>query len=156
SNWVVGDSLGSPPFAYAARQPDRSWIGGFDNPVPDQDAINPGRFVAGVRRSADASFDGPLTFAVIQTLYTGEPKPQGPEPDVVMLARMPLQYPNAQGGRVTVLPNTGSYVAVVRNPQWLQHPDIGQAQGKGWTVLADNVPPATFGILVGGGHQKPV
>ncbi len=35
SNWVVGDSGTAPPFAYVARNPQRSAVLGFDNKVPD-------------------------------------------------------------------------------------------------------------------------
>ncbi len=102
------------------------------------------------------SFDGPLTFNVIQTLYAGEPKPQGPTLDVVMLAKMPLQYQDDMTKNlVTVIPNQGNSVAIVRNTIWLQHPDISEAKGQGWVTLADNVPNGTFGFLVAGGHSHP-
>jgi hypothetical protein len=158
SNWVVGDSGGAPPFAFAAKDATNrgSSVLGFDNNVPDQDLQNVGSLLEGVRRSADQSFDGPLTFNVIQTLYTGEPKPQGPTLDVVMLATMPLQYQDDTTHKlVTVIPNQGHDLAIVRNPVWLQHPDISEAKGQGWVALADNVPNGTFGFLVAGGHSHP-
>jgi hypothetical protein len=156
SNWVVGDSGGAPLFAYAARDAQTSAVLGFDNKVPDQDLPNAGTMVEGVRRSADQSFDGPLTFNVIQTLYSGEPRPRGPTLDVVMLAKMPLQYRDDKTKQlVTVIPNQGHDVAIVRNPIWLQHPDISEGKGQGWVTLADNTPANTVGFLVAGGHSHP-
>lgn len=160
SNWVVGDYAGSPPFAFAAREqkPLGTTLCGFDNNVPNQHETNPGKMVKGVWRAADQTFDGPLTFNVIQTLYTGEPRPNGPMLDAVMLVKLPLQYYEGDDPAKplkTVFPNEGKPFAIVRNKQWLQHPSIGSASGAGWEMMADSLPPGAAGFKVAGGHQKP-
>jgi hypothetical protein len=162
SNWVVGDINTHPLFAYLARNPSCSTLTGFDDNVPDADMANAGTSVSSVRRSADMSFDGPLTFNAIQTL-PGEPKPPS-QFDAVMLANMPLQYQVDQPTcfnnsmpkqLVTVIADPGQPLAIVRNPVWVNHPDITDAKGQGWELMADNLPSGTVGFLVANGHQKP-
>src|SRR5260370_17188381 len=114
---------------------------GLENKVPDQDIQNFGIMVEGVRRSAYMSFDGPLTFNVIQTLYAGEPKPQGPTIDVVMLAKMPLQYQDDMTKNlVTVIPNKGKSVAIVRTHFCNKHPAITEATRPGTVTLTATHP----------------
>jgi hypothetical protein len=71
-----------------------------------------------------------------------------------MLAKMPLQYQDASGHLVTVI-DDGQPLAIVRNRVWLNHPDINQARGQGWELMADNLPAGTVGFLVANGHQHP-
>jgi hypothetical protein len=153
SNWVVGDINTHPLFAYAARNPSSSTLTGFDDNVPDADLQNVGTTVSNVQRAADQGFDGPLTFNAIQTV-PGEPKPPS-QFDAVMLAKMPLQYVDPQGNLVTVIADPGQPLALVRNPVWVNHPDINEAKGQGWQLMADNLPAGTVGFLVANGHQHP-
>lgn len=152
SNWVVGDVYTHPLFAYVARNPSNSTLTGFDDNVPDADLQNVGTSITGVGRSADMSFDGPLTFNAIQTL-AGEPAPPS-QFDAVMLAKMPLQYQDANGNLVTVI-NDGQPLAIVRNRIWVNHPDINSAKGQGWELMADNLPLGTQGFLMANGHEHP-
>ena len=153
SNFAVGDVGSSPLYAFVERQPGLNTLTGFDDMVPDLD-ITPSQNISGVTKAADTSFVGPLTFNFIQTLYRGEPKPMSPI-DAVMLAKMPLQYVNIASALVTVLDDNGQAAAIVRNPVWINHPDIVEGKGAGWILMADNLPAGTFGFVVAGGHAAP-
>jgi hypothetical protein len=124
--------------------------------------VNAGTRVTDVTKAADRSFDGPLTFNFIQTLWSGDRKDL--PTDAVMLAKMPLQYldgqtlecnrpddPNAK--LVTVIAGQGD--AIVRNSAWVNHPDITKGKGAGWQLMADNLPAGTVGFMVAGGHLTP-
>jgi hypothetical protein len=155
SNYAVGDVGSYPLFAFVERQPGVDTLTGFDDNVPDLDVAQ-SPVIFGVTKAADTSFDGPLTFNFIQTLYKGEPKPASPI-EAVMLAKMPLQYKDANtGALVTVIDRMGQTAAIVRNPVWVNHPDINEGKGAGWQLMADNLPAGTMGFLVAGGHANPV
>jgi hypothetical protein len=160
SNWVVGDINTHPLFAYVARNPQCNTLTGFDDKVPDLDIANPGTAVADNSLAADKSLDGPLTFTAIQTLWSGDAAPS--QFDAVMLANMPLQYQEARDYCLgphptqyfTALTDNGQSLAIVRNQHWINHPDISDAKGQGWELMADNLPPGTVGFLVANGHKN--
>lgn len=152
SNFVVGDEGASPLYAFVERQPGFDTLTGFDQAVPDLDQSGTTTEVTGIVKSVDTTFDGPLTFNFIQTLYSGD-RADRPA-DAVMLTKMPLQYRDNLNRPVTVLDDPGQAVAIVRNPTWVNHPDINESRGAGWQLMADNLPPDTTGFLVAGGHNK--
>lgn len=161
ANWVAGNSATEAAAILALRtglcDPAAycNELTGFGNKLPS------GNPLAGFVMNNDATFNGPGTFAVIQTLPS-EPGPASPL-DVIMLTKLPLQSKDANGnlanvpGRLGRPASDGSEaVVLLRNKQFLNNPDINTSQGQGWEIAANNLPSGTMKFWVAGGHSAPV
>ena len=158
ASWVAGDAA-VPVAAVLARQTGKSpcttMLTGFGQNLPS------GTPLQCITLSNDPTFDGPLFFRFIQTPRN---EPTAPSPlDAVMLAKLPLQFVDGNGNLVNVPghlgnpdPNGTENLVLLRNKQFINHPDINTSQGTGWEIAANNLPTGTQGFWVAGGHTNPI
>jgi hypothetical protein len=151
-NWTAGDA-GKTVMVVLARQsgPGGAVLSGFGNSVG-----SPGQTQKAVTLNNDQTFggpaqNGPLFFRFIQTKKNEEWLTM----DAVMLSKMPFQYVDSAGTKVTVL-SSGQPIALLRNQSWATFPDVNTGKGMGWEIVADDLPAGTIGFWVSGGHVKPV
>jgi hypothetical protein len=161
ASWVAGDT-GANDAALLSRQsgpcgiPSRcNELTGFGSNLPS------GAPLQGFVMTNDASFNGPGFFSFIQSLPTE--LAQGSNLDAVMLAKLPLQYTNANGNLANVPGHLGNPAAdgteslvLLRNKQFVNNPDINASKGAGWEIAANNMPAGSFKFWVTGGHSSPL
>jgi hypothetical protein len=150
SNFVVGDTGSANAFVVHGRDLQHAAVLGFDLAVPSLDQP-PATEIGDVVLMWGIPWQDPVFFNFIQTL-PGEPTPPGPL-DAVMLADMPLLYGPAGATQPGL--STGQSQAILRNRQFVSHPNITNSNQAGWEVMADSVPGFMKGFYVGGGHAHP-
>ena len=157
-NWSVGD-MANPNIALLIRRTGAcsgqtcGLLTGFGSNVPGGNSL---------RRAqpSNGSRDGPESFAFIQSLATEAPTKF--ELDAVMLSDLPLQSADGSG-----LHNVGGALGanvpvgvgnpvLLRNPDYAANPDVDSAKGKGWSVIANNLPAGASRFWVAGGHASPI
>jgi len=147
ANWVAGDAGAQPPYAVLARNLTEAFLTGFDINLPGVGVPE-----LTITLNNDMSLMARTSFIMVQTMK-GEPAPASPL-DAFMLAKMPLQYKDANDRLFTALDNKQPF-AVLRNKDFLHTPDINTSRGSGWAIAADNLPANPQGLWVSGGHANP-
>ncbi len=108
---------------------------------------------------ADFTSFSPSTFKVIQTPLS---QTASPLLDVVMLVSAPIQrkdggqvVPISSGPLAQVVSITGGPL-LIRNRQYLKHPDLSGSQYDDWELVSNKVPAGANRLWVANGHGSPV
>lgn len=164
-SWSAADPIG-PPVALLVRHSTDAIFTDFGLGMPPGSGIGANTQFTPLcgpdgsgTKCRDFTTLGPGTFAVIQTpLYRNS----APLLDVVMLVPTPLF--SLQNGKVVPV-NGGPLAGVtsatggpllIRNRQYLAHPDVSQSQFQDWELVANDVPAGAQAIWVANGHVNPV
>jgi len=153
-NWTAGD-IGNPTLALLVRR-----SAGFAMLTAFRSGIPKGaNFVEDQRITIDDddAFDGPTSFACIQTLK-GE-KLAYPLLDAVRLVNLPLKTYDGPGRLAPVPGPLGSAkpsIALIRNRAFAANPDANISKFAGWSVERQELPAGTNAFWVSGGHEHPV
>jgi hypothetical protein len=165
ASWTSGDA-GNPTAALLARQTgpcsDRCYCGEVVQ------FENNGKYkIKCVLINQNPTFgdgasipDGPGSIVFVPTLVTeGNP---APKLDALLLTPLPLTYDSGNGKTAIVKgppgispPAQGNALVILRNPQYLEHPEI-DSSAQGWSIFANNLPAGTHKFWVAGGHARPI
>lgn len=148
-NWTAGDA-GNPSFALLVRRSAGfAILTAFRQAMPEGAGFDEDQ---GLTLCNDEHYDGPTSFAFIQTL-SGE-TPEYPLLDAVRIVDLPLK---TNDGKPVPGPlgEARANPVLIRNTAFAAAPDANASKFSGWKIECD-LPAGATGFCVSGGHAQPV